>query len=77
MSPDQRVAESMRDAIEDSGDKVVDLHVWRVGARHMSAVVSVATNETQHDSGFYHAILERFQGLSHVTVEVQPAHSAT
>jgi len=76
MSPDPRVAESMHHAIEDSGDKVVDLHVRRVGPRRMSAVVSVATNETQRDSGFYHAALKRFKGLSHLTVEVQPAHSA-
>jgi cation diffusion facilitator family transporter len=75
MNPDRRMAENVRHAIEDRGDKVVDLHVWRVGPGHMSAVVSVATNETWHDSRFYHAILERFKGLSHVTVEVQPAHS--
>ncbi|MDN7179581.1 CDF family Co(II)/Ni(II) efflux transporter DmeF [Caballeronia sp. SEWSISQ10-4 2] len=76
MSPDRRMAENVRHAVEDRGDKVVDLHVWRVGPGHMSAVVSVATNEPQHDSRFYHAALKRFKGLSHVTVEVQPAHSA-
>jgi hypothetical protein len=42
----------------------------------MSAVVSVATGEPQRDSRFYHAVLERFKGLSHVTVEVQPSHAA-
>ena len=63
----------MRRAIEDSGDKVVDLHVRRVGPRHMSAVVSVATNKLQQDSRFYHAALKRFKGPSHVIVEVQPA----
>jgi hypothetical protein len=41
----------------------------------MSAVVSVATNEIQRDSGLYHAILERF--MSRGTVDMQPAHSAT
>jgi cation diffusion facilitator family transporter len=76
MSPDQTMAENVRHAIEDGGDKVVDLHVWRVGPGHMSAVVSVATNETRHDSRFYHAILKRVNGLSHVTVEVQPARAA-
>jgi cation diffusion facilitator family transporter len=76
MSPDRRMAENVRHAIEDRGDKVVDLHVWRVGPGHMSAVVSVATDESQHDSRFYHAALKGFKGLSHVTVEVQPAHSA-
>jgi hypothetical protein len=38
----------------------------------MSAVVSVATNVSQHDSRFYHAALKRLKGLSHVTVEVHP-----
>jgi cation diffusion facilitator family transporter len=76
MSSDGRLAENVRHAIEDRGDKVVDLHVWRVGPGHMSAVVSIATDESQHDSRFYHAALKRFKGLSHVTVEVQSAHSA-
>jgi cation diffusion facilitator family transporter len=76
MSPDRRMAENVRHAIEDRGDKVVDLHVWRVGPGHMSAVVSVATSESQRDSRFYHAVLERFKGLSHVTVEVQPSQVA-
>ncbi len=76
MSSDRRLAENVRHAIEDRGDKVVDLHVWRVGPGHMSAVVSIATDESRHDSRFYHAALKRFKGLSHVTVEVQPAHSA-
>jgi cation diffusion facilitator family transporter len=75
MNPDRRMAENVRHAIEDRGDKVVDLHVWRVGPGHMSAVVSVATSEPQRDSRFYHAVLERFKGLSHVTVEVQPAQA--
>ena len=71
MSPDRRVAENVRHAIEDRGDKVVDLHLWRVGPGHISAVVSVATSESQRDSRFYHAVLGRFKELSHVTVEVQ------
>lgn len=77
MNPDRRMAENVRHAIEDRGDKVVDLHVWRVGPGHMSAVVSVTTGEPQRDSRFYHAVLGRFKGLSHVTVEVQPAHLGT
>jgi len=75
MSSDRRMAENVRHAIEDRGDKVVDLHVWRVGPGHMSAVVSVATSESQRDLRFYHAVLGRFKGLSHVTVEVQPLTS--
>ncbi|RKE39972.1 cation diffusion facilitator family transporter [Paraburkholderia sp. BL23I1N1] len=76
MSSDRRMAENVRNAIEEHGDKVVDLHVWRVGPGHMSAVVAVATGESQRDSRFYHTVLEHFSGLSHVTVEVQSSHAA-
>jgi Co/Zn/Cd efflux system component len=50
----------------------MDPHVWRVGTGHMSALVSVTTREAHRDSCFYHALLKRFDGLSHVTVEVNP-----
>ena len=76
MNLDQRMAENMRQAIEDGGDKVVDLHVWRVGPGHMSAVVSVATNESRRSSRFYHTVLGRFKTLSHITVEVNLINGA-
>jgi cation diffusion facilitator family transporter len=50
INPGRRMAENVRHAIEDRGDTVVDLHVWRVGPGHMSAVVFVATSESQRDS---------------------------
>lgn len=77
MSTDPRMVENVRHVIEDNGDTVLDLHVWRVGPGHMSAVVSVATGEAQRDPSFYHAALKRFKGLSHVTVEVNPNRVAT
>lgn len=76
MNPDRKMADNVRQVIEDIGDQVLDLHVWRVGPGHMSAVVSVATSEPQRSPGFYHATLKRFKGLSHVTVEVNPTHVA-
>lgn len=76
MNPDRRMADSVRHVIEDNGDKVLDLHVWRLGPGHMSAVVSVVTTETQRSPSFYHAALKRFKALSHITVEVNPIHAA-
>ncbi|CAB3810677.1 CDF family Co(II)/Ni(II) efflux transporter DmeF [Paraburkholderia fynbosensis] len=76
MNPDRKMAENVRHVIEDNGDKVLDLHVWRVGPGHMSAVVSVATSESQRSPSFYHSALKRFKGLSHVTVEVNPTRAA-
>lgn len=43
MNVDRRLAENVRHVIEGNGDTVLDLHVWRVGPGHMSAIVSVAT----------------------------------
>lgn len=73
MNPDKRMAENVRHVIEDNGDTVLDLHVWRVGPGHMSAIVSVATGSAQRNPGFYRAALKRFKALSHVTVEINPA----
>ncbi|RQU79933.1 cation transporter [Burkholderia cenocepacia] len=67
---DRRLTDNVRRAIEALGDKVNDLHVWRVGPGHMSAIVSVESGDAARDARFYHALLARFDGVSHVTVEV-------
>jgi Co/Zn/Cd efflux system component len=72
MNVDNRMSENVRHVIEDNGDTVLDLHVWRLGPGHMSAIVSVATDEARRNPGFYRAALKRFKGLSHVTIEVNP-----
>ncbi|RQZ06034.1 cation transporter [Burkholderia sp. Bp9031] len=73
MNSDRRLTDNVRGAIEGMGDRVGDLHVWRLGPGHMSAVVSVATDDPKRDARFYHGVLQRFRNLSHVTVEVVPA----
>jgi cation diffusion facilitator family transporter len=57
--------------IEEVGDKLIDLHIWRLGPGHLSAVLSVVTRE-QRSPQFYHLRLNRLKGLSHLTVEVHP-----
>ena len=71
MTPDPRLAENLRAAVESEGDRVTDLHLWRVGPGHVAAILSVQTDEPR-DAGFYRAMLDRFRVLSHVTVEVAP-----
>jgi cation diffusion facilitator family transporter len=70
MNPDQGMAERMRTAIEVDGDRLTDLHLWRLGPGHLGAVLSVATAELRGPD-YYHRLLARFSALSHVTVEVQ------
>src|SRR5579859_3530489 len=70
MNPDSRVSEGVRRAIQQEGDRLTDLHIWRLGPGHLGAIVSVETG-AGHDASFYREKLARFPTLSHVTVEVQ------
>jgi cation diffusion facilitator family transporter len=69
MNPDPRMTAKLREAIECDGDRLVDLHLWRLGPGHLGAVVSVLT-DAPRDCAFYRARLKSFRSLSHVTVEV-------
>jgi cation diffusion facilitator family transporter len=73
-TPDPRMAEKVRIAIESEGDRVTDLHLWRLGPGHLGAIVSVATSEAR-EPAHYRQRLAKFADLSHVTVEVQRARS--
>jgi len=70
MTPDRGMAERMRAAIETDGDRLTDLHLWRLGPGHLGVIVSVATRQ-ERGPAYYQALLGRFHALSHVTVEVQ------
>ena len=70
MNPDARLAARVRQLVEDGGDRLADLHVWRLGPGHLGAIVSVLTTQAR-DPEFYRARLARFQSFSHVTVEVE------
>jgi cation diffusion facilitator family transporter len=74
--PDPQMAEKVRKAIETEGDRVTDLHLWRLGPGHLGAIVSVATTKP-HEAAHYRQRLARFADLSHVTVEVQHAGPAS
>ena len=73
MVPDRGVADDVRRAVEAEGDRMADLHLWRLGPGHLGAIVAVATAQEGHGPEFYHRVLARFPTLSHVTVEVRSA----
>jgi len=75
-TPDPRMAEKVRLLIESEGDRVTDLHLWRLGPGHLGAIVSVATTGAR-EAAHYRQRLARFADLSHVTVEVQHSRAAT
>jgi cation diffusion facilitator family transporter len=71
MTPDRQMAASIRREIEADGDRLADLHLWRLGPGHLGAILSIATARAR-DVAFYRARLGRFAALSHVTIEVRP-----
>jgi cation diffusion facilitator family transporter len=75
VNPDPQLAGELRQAIEVDGDRLDDLHLWRVGPGHLAAIVSVAT-PSSHDPSYYRKRLSRFKILSHLTVEVVPQTAA-
>ena len=72
MNPDRRMADNLKQAIEGDGDRIADLHLWRLGPGHLGAIVCVDTHEPR-GADYYRAKLARFRSLSHITIEVRPA----
>jgi cation diffusion facilitator family transporter len=63
----------IRHGIENEpGNRVVDLHLWAIGPRMYSAVVSVVATEPQ-DPDHYKQLIPHGVGIVHVAVEVHPA----
>ena len=71
INADSDMAEQVRRTIEIDGDRLADIHLWRVGPGHLSAILSVVTSELR-TAAFYRKRLGSFRSLSHLTIEVLP-----
>lgn len=64
------LAQRIRAEIEArDGDRVADLHVWRVGPGHFAAIVAIVTRRAT-DAGELKIALKARYPLAHLTVEV-------
>lgn len=71
----QEAIAEIRSVIEaDSDNRVSDLHVWRVGSHHLSAIVSIVTHYPKSPD-HYKQLLADYDEIAHVTVEVNSADS--
>jgi len=69
---DPSLSEDVRRTVETDGDRLADLHLWRLGPGHLGAIISVVT--TNHRApAYYRSRLARFHELSHLTIEVEEA----
>jgi cation diffusion facilitator family transporter len=71
---DPRLAEEVLKTVQSDGDRVSDLHLWRLGPGHLGAIVSIVTANRRAPL-YYRNRLARFRELSHLTVEVEDAGS--
>ena len=69
MVPDRHLAGQIRKRLEVEGDRVSDLHLWRLGPGHTGLIAALVSDRPQAPS-FYKSRLAGIAGLSHVTVEV-------
>lgn len=70
MTPSPELAAEVRRRLEADGERVLDLHLWRLGPGHFAAVATVAAPPGRTSE----AIRSRLTGLaslSHVTIELR------
>ncbi|RAK59751.1 cation transporter [Phenylobacterium hankyongense] len=70
MNPSAELTADIRSRLEAEGERVIDLHLWRLGPGHHAAVAVVASDAPGSPEA-YRARLKSVAGLSHVTVEVR------
>jgi cation diffusion facilitator family transporter len=67
----EELPDEIREALEEEGDQITDLHIWQVGPGHHAAIISLASPTPKAPSA-YKRRLAHLHELSHVTIEVQP-----
>jgi len=73
VAPEGHVAGEIRRAVESrAGERVCDLHLWRVGPGHVAAIVSVVSDRGS-SADEVRAAIAAIPGLAHLTVEVRRA----
>jgi cation diffusion facilitator family transporter len=69
MVPNRRLMTTIRRQLELEGDRVADLHLWRLGPGHTAVIAAIVSDHPQAPD-VYKARLAGIAGLSHLTVEV-------
>jgi cation diffusion facilitator family transporter len=67
---DDPVVEAVREAAEAAGDRVVDLHVWRVGQRSHACALTVVTRDPGRTPDDVRWRLRTHEEIVHATIEV-------
>jgi cation diffusion facilitator family transporter len=69
-SPDASLPVKIAARLETNGDRISDLHLWRLGPGHIGAIVSLVSDHPQSLSS-YKRRLSDLPDLSHLTIEIE------
>ncbi len=69
---DAALSDAIRRTLEREGDRVLDLHLWRVGPGHLALIVALTADDPRPPA-HYKGKIAHLSRLSHVTIEVHPA----
>ncbi len=72
INPSPELTAEIRARLQSEGERLLDLHLWRLGPGHHAAIV-VVESVTPQSAEIYRARLAGLPGLSHVTVETRQA----
>jgi cation diffusion facilitator family transporter len=67
--PNRALVARIRRQLEVDGDKVTDIHLWRLGPGHAALIAAIVSDHPQQPET-YKGRLGEIAGLSHVTIEV-------
>jgi cation diffusion facilitator family transporter len=70
VSPDPALPAKIVSRLEQDGDRISDLHLWRLGPGHIGAIISLVSDHPE-SPGWYKQRLSDVPGLSHLTIEVE------
>jgi Co/Zn/Cd efflux system component len=70
VSPDPALPDKIVARLEKEGDRISDLHLWRLGPGHIGAIVSLVSDHPESPTSYKQRLAD-LPGLSHLTVEVQ------
>jgi len=75
MNPSPALAQDIQDRLQAEGERVLDLHLWRLGPGHFAAVAVVAAPAGRTVEAL-RARLHGLAALSHVTIELRQGAEA-
>jgi cation diffusion facilitator family transporter len=74
-SADGTLAATIRSRLESEGDRISDLHLWRLGPGHIAGIISLVSDHPQSPAAYKQRLAD-LPVLSHLTVEVERCPAA-